>query len=84
VTDAKGIARGLTEAQKRALLWLRGGATRVRTEDKIGRKISDRTMDGLDQRGLIEWEFTRGWRLTDLGLAVRRELAAGRGDGDGE
>ena len=79
LTSAAAIARRLSPAQKRALLWLRPGEAQVRT-DPVGEKIADRTMDSLHGRSLAMWVLCRGHALSPLGLAVRQIVAAEAAD----
>lgn len=79
MTDAAAIARRLTRAQKRALLWLPDRIDTAR--DCTGRRAASvRSMAPLSSghgRGLT-WPvsaYSGDWyRLTETGLAVRAEL----------
>lgn len=72
--DAAEIARGLSKAQKKALMWLPGnGSTR-----QIGTPSAPiwPTMRALQVRGLIDrdWAVLDGWRALQFGLQVRAAL----------
>lgn len=87
--DVEGVAKGLTEAQRRALLELPlpRDADRVRwiaarPYSSTWRKASAHldALYGLHAAGLVEWKLSRGetlWRLTrPSGLALKAHLLA--------
>lgn len=77
VMSAEEIAKGLSEAQKKALLWLFTDPTRQR--DTYGHEVSGSALKALERRGLCErgwspFQGERPWSITILGLQVQALL----------
>lgn len=79
MADPAEIARSLTKAQKKALLWLPAdGSERIEVK-WVSRRLNSIGIDTngvVDARAVYRTRWTRAWRLAPLGLAVRAALEA--------